>query len=123
MAVEHAGFDAVWAGSLKLATACGLVDEEVITTTEVLTIVTQIIDAIQLPVLVDFDTGHGCIGTLARAVRLLSKHRLLGFASRTRNFLSVIVLPEVSINWLLLKNLLTGSRQRWTADGPRIFWW
>ncbi len=71
---QTAGFRALYvSGGGVAASSCGLPDLGIITLDDVLTDVTRITAACDLPVLVDIDTGWGGPFSVARAVRLLAR--------------------------------------------------
>jgi phosphoenolpyruvate phosphomutase len=69
-----AGFPALWASGLCMSTALGLRDSNEASWTEVLNLVSCMVEATGLPILVDGDTGHGNFNTArhftARAERI-----------------------------------------------------
>lgn len=65
---EREGFDAVWVSSLGVTSALGMVDEGILTMTEMLDAAWRIRRAISCPVVVDCDTGYGEIPNVRRLV-------------------------------------------------------
>jgi phosphoenolpyruvate phosphomutase len=55
----EAGFPALWASGFCISTASGLRDSDEVSWSEVLGIVTGMVEATNLPILVDGDNGHG----------------------------------------------------------------
>jgi len=61
-----AGFPALWASGLCMSTALGLRDSDEASWTEVLNVVSWMVETTDLPILVDGDTGHGNFNTARR---------------------------------------------------------
>ena len=57
--VERFGFDAVYASGGAIARSCALPDMGLISLNEITTRITEIVDAVSLPVIADMDTGYG----------------------------------------------------------------
>ncbi|MBI5146893.1 MAG: isocitrate lyase/phosphoenolpyruvate mutase family protein [Thaumarchaeota archaeon] len=57
--VEMHGFDAVWAGSFAISATHALPDASIMTMTEFLHVTTSMVDACNIPVIADCDTGFG----------------------------------------------------------------
>jgi len=57
--VELHGFDAVWAGSFAISATHALPDASIMTMTEFLHVTTTMVDACDIPVIADCDTGFG----------------------------------------------------------------
>lgn len=57
--VEKVGFDGVWASGLSIATSLGVRDNNELSWKTIVDIVSYIASAIDIPVLVDGDTGFG----------------------------------------------------------------
>lgn len=66
---ERAGFDALWLSSLEVSTAKLLPDANLITFTEVTSILREIRRATTLPIIVDADNGYGSNETAIRAAQ------------------------------------------------------
>jgi phosphoenolpyruvate phosphomutase len=63
---SDAGFSALWASGLCMSTALGLRDSDETSWTEVLNVVSWMVEATDLPILVDGDTGHGNFNSARR---------------------------------------------------------
>lgn len=63
---KEAGFGALWASGLCMSTALGLRDSDEASWTDLLTMVARVVEATDLPVLVDGDTGYGNFNTARR---------------------------------------------------------
>lgn len=57
--VEQAGFGGIWISGFEASARLGLADNGSITMTEMLNIAKPIVDAVNIPVWVDVDTGYG----------------------------------------------------------------
>jgi len=64
--VEEAGFDGIWVSGFEVSSSLLLVDNGVITHTELVNVTKTITDATKLPVVVDCDSG----GSIHQAIRL-----------------------------------------------------
>lgn len=60
------GFQALWASGLCMSTALGVRDSDEASWTQLLSVVDTIVDATDVPVLVDGDTGYGSFNTARR---------------------------------------------------------
>lgn len=70
------GFDAIWVSSFGVTNALGLVDEGIITLTEMLDVAWRIKQAVRCPVVVDCDTGYGEAINVLRLTREASARRI-----------------------------------------------
>jgi phosphoenolpyruvate phosphomutase len=57
--VQEAGFDGIWVSGFEASARLGLADNGSITMSEMLNITRPIVDAVNIPVWVDVDTGYG----------------------------------------------------------------
>lgn len=74
LAIEQAGFSAMAvAGYGTSGSVLGLPDVGLISSTEMLTHYANIIDRVNVPVLVDIDTGFGDVNNVMRTVRLVER--------------------------------------------------
>jgi phosphoenolpyruvate phosphomutase len=71
--VEEAGFPSIWASSLTLSAQAGLRDNNEASWTQVLDHLEFMADAVEAPILVDGDTGHGNFNNFRRLVRKLEQ--------------------------------------------------
>lgn len=71
--VEEFGFDGIWVSSFESSARMGLVDNETINLTDMLTITIPIVNSVNISVIVDADTGYGGIEQVVRAVREFEK--------------------------------------------------
>jgi methylisocitrate lyase len=78
MAVEAAGFDAVYVGSSTLSTEIGVPDIGLVTQTEAAERGGQIARVTSLPTIIDIDTGFGEAVNVARTIQELEARGLAG---------------------------------------------
>ena len=57
--VENAGFDAVWAGSFAISATHALPDASILTMTEFFDATSRMVEACNIPIIADCDTGYG----------------------------------------------------------------
>src|SRR5437867_12818326 len=77
--VEHAGFDAVYLSGAGMANAtAGVPDIGLLTLTEVAQLAGHIAKAVEIPAIVDADTGFGGTENVARTIRELESASLAG---------------------------------------------
>ena len=77
--VERAGFDALYISGAGMAnTTAGVPDIGLLTLTEVARLAGYIVDAVNIPALVDADTGFGGTENVARTIRELERAGLAG---------------------------------------------
>jgi phosphoenolpyruvate phosphomutase len=70
------GFDAIWISSFGVTNALGLVDEGIITLTEMLEAAWRVKQSVRCPVVVDCDTGYGEAINVLRVAREASTRRI-----------------------------------------------
>jgi len=86
--VEQAGFEAVYISGAGMANAtAGVPDIGLLTLTEVAQLAGYIASAVDIPAIVDADTGVGGGGTVAMTVRELVLARLVGCDAEEQEFL------------------------------------
>lgn len=88
--VEEAGFDGIWISGFEASARLGLADNGSITMTEMLNIAKPIVEAVDIPVWVDTDTGYG---NFARTVREFEKIGVAGICVEDN-------IPQLKINSL-----------------------
>ena len=81
--VQAHGFDALWISSFCASAARGFPDAGILTLTELLHMTEQLLEAAEIPAIVDCDDGYGEVAQLCRAVRSLERVGLRRFQSRT----------------------------------------
>ncbi len=62
----EAGFSALWASGLCMSTTLGVRDSDEASWTDLLALVARVVESVDLPVLVDGDTGYGNFNTARR---------------------------------------------------------
>lgn len=71
--VQAHGFDALWISSFCVSAARGFPDAGILTLTELLHTTEQLVEAANVPAIVDCDNGYGDAAQLSRAIRLLER--------------------------------------------------
>lgn len=71
--IEEAGFNGIWVSGFEASARLGLADNGCITMTEILNTTKTIVDATNLPVLVDVDNGYGGLHNFIRTVKEFEK--------------------------------------------------
>ena len=71
--VQAYGFDAIWISSFCVSAARGFPDAGLLTLTEILQTTEQLLQAAEIPAIVDCDNGYGEVAQLSRAVRSLER--------------------------------------------------
>ena len=67
--VELSGFDGIWAGSFAISATHALPDASILTMTEFLGVASSMVEACNIPVIADCDTGFGGTGNVSHMVR------------------------------------------------------
>lgn len=67
--VEMHGFDAVWAGSFAISATHALPDASIMTMTEFLHVTASMVDACNIPIIADCDTGFGGPSNVSHTVK------------------------------------------------------
>jgi phosphoenolpyruvate phosphomutase len=84
--VQEAGFAGIWASGFTMAAALGLRDANEASWTQVLSNVELITDAVDIPVLMDGDTGFGNFNNVRRLVRKLEQRGIAGVCLEDKSF-------------------------------------
>lgn len=84
--VEEAGFPGIWASGLAISASLGLRDSNEASWTQVLEVLEFMVDATELPILVDGDTGYGNFNNVRRLVRKLCKREVAGVCIEDKLF-------------------------------------
>lgn len=71
--VQAHGFDALWVSSFCVSAARGFPDAGILTLTELLHTTEQLLEAAEMPAIVDCDNGYGDVAQLSRAIRSLER--------------------------------------------------
>jgi phosphoenolpyruvate phosphomutase len=83
---EEAGFKALWASGLTISASLGLRDSNEASWTQMLEILEYMADAVEIPILVDGDTGYGNFNSVRRLVRKLCDRRIAGVCIEDKLF-------------------------------------
>jgi phosphoenolpyruvate phosphomutase len=83
---EQAGFKAIWASGLSISASMGLSDRNEASWTQVVEIVEHMADHVNVPVLVDGDSGFGNFNNVARLVRKLGQRGVAGVCLEDKLF-------------------------------------
>ena len=67
--VELSGFDAIWAGSFAISATHALPDASILTMTEFLGVASNMVEACNIPIIGDCDTGFGGPGNVSHMVK------------------------------------------------------
>jgi len=84
--VERAGFQAIWASGLSLSASHAVRDSNELSTTQLLSTLEHMSDAVSIPILFDGDTGFGNYNTARRLVRKLEERRIAGVCFEDKLF-------------------------------------
>lgn len=66
---QEAGFEAIWASGFEISTAHGVPDAGILTMTEMLSAATTLVEAVDLPVICDCETGFGDVNNVRHMIR------------------------------------------------------
>ncbi len=83
---EEAGFRAIWASGLTMSASLGLRDSNEASWTQVLELLEYMADAVDIPILVDGDTGYGNFNNVRRLVRKLCERGIAGVCIEDKLF-------------------------------------
>lgn len=84
--VEQAGFPAIWASGLSISTALGVRDSNELAWAQLLDVMEYMVDAADIPVLFDGDTGHGNFNTARLLVKKLEQRGVAGIVIEDKLF-------------------------------------
>jgi phosphoenolpyruvate phosphomutase len=84
--VEESGFEAIWAGGLALSAQFGVRDSNEASWTQVLEMLEFMSDAVEIPILLDGDTGYGNFNNVRRLVRKLEQRDIVGVCIEDKLF-------------------------------------
>jgi len=101
--VETSGFDAVWAGSFAISATHALPDASILTMTDFLRVAENMVDACNIPVIADCDTGFGGPANVSHAVKKYEKAGIAGISIEDKIFPKQNSLLENSKQELLLE--------------------
>lgn len=84
--VETSGFDAIWAGSFAISATHALPDASILTMTDFLRVAENMVDACNIPVIADCDTGFGGPPNVSHAVKKYEKAGIAGISIEDKIF-------------------------------------
>jgi phosphoenolpyruvate phosphomutase len=84
--VETSGFDAIWAGSFAISATHALPDASILTMTDFLKAAENMVDACNIPVIADCDTGFGGPSNVSHAVKKYEKAGIAGISMEDKIF-------------------------------------
>jgi phosphoenolpyruvate phosphomutase len=84
--VQEAGFSGIWASGFTMAAALGLRDANEVSWTQVLNNVEFVAEAVDIPILMDGDTGFGNFNNVRRLVRKLEQRGIAGVCLEDKSF-------------------------------------
>ena len=84
--VETSGFDAIWAGSFAISATHALPDASILTMTDFLKVSENMVDACDIPVIADCDTGFGGPANVSHAVKKYEKAGIAGISIEDKTF-------------------------------------
>jgi len=84
--VETSGFDAIWAGSFAISATHALPDASILTMTDFLRAAENMVDACNIPVIADCDTGFGGPANVSHAVKKYEKAGIAGISIEDKIF-------------------------------------
>jgi 2-methylisocitrate lyase-like PEP mutase family enzyme len=84
--VAEAGFDTAYASGGAIARSCGIPDLGLLSFTEIGDRLAQIVDAVDIPVIADMDTGYGNALNARHAVREFERAGVAGFHLEDQTF-------------------------------------
>jgi len=84
--VETSGFDAIWAGSFAISATHALPDASILTMTDFLRATENMVDACNIPVIADCDTGFGGPANVSHAVKKYEKAGIAGISIEDKIF-------------------------------------
>lgn len=84
--VERAGFDAVWASGFSISASMGIPDTNIVTASELVRKVDELVEAVTIPVIVDCDEGYGSLPSTLRLVKQLLKQGAQGICIEDNSY-------------------------------------
>lgn len=84
--VENVGFKGIWASGFSISAACGVRDCNEMSWTQSLDVINFMTDAVDIPILMDADTGFGNYNNLRRLVKQAEKVGLSGICIEDKIF-------------------------------------
>src|SRR3989440_2043021 len=84
--VREAGFSGIWASGLSISAQFGVRDNNEASSTQVMDMLEFMVDASDLPILLDGDTGYGNFNNMRRLVRKLEQRGIAGVCIEDKQF-------------------------------------
>ena len=84
--VEEAGFEGIWGSGLSISAALGVRDSNEASWTQVLEVLEFMTDAVDIPMLLDGDTGYGNFNNMRRLVHKLEQRDVAGVCIEDKLF-------------------------------------
>jgi phosphoenolpyruvate phosphomutase len=84
--VKDAGFKGIWASGLSISAQLGVRDNNEASWTQVVDVLEFMVDASDLPILLDGDTGYGNFNNMRRLVRKLEQRGIAGVCIEDKQF-------------------------------------
>lgn len=84
--VQEAGFKGIWGSGLTISSALGVRDSNEASWTQVLEVLEFMNDAVDIPILLDGDTGYGNFNNFRRLVRKLEQRGVAGVCIEDKIF-------------------------------------
>ena len=107
--VETSNFDAIWAGSFAISATHALPDASILTMTDFLRVAENMVDACNIPVIADCDTGFGGPANVSHAVKKYEKAGIAGISIEDKLFPKKNSLLENSKQELLSEKDFVGK--------------
>ena len=107
--VETSNFDAIWAGSFAISATHALPDASILTMTDFLRTAENMVDACNIPVIADCDTGFGGPANVSHAVKKYEKADIAGISIEDKVFPKQNSLLENSKQELLSEKDFVGK--------------
>jgi phosphoenolpyruvate phosphomutase len=84
--VQEAGFQGIWGSGLSISAALGVRDSNEASWTQVLEMTEFMNDAVNIPIMLDADTGYGNFNNVRRLVRKLEQRGIAGMCIEDKLF-------------------------------------
>ena len=84
--VEEAGFKGIWGSGLAISAAMGVRDNNEASWTQVLDVIEFMSDAVNIPMMLDADTGYGNFNNVRRLVKKLEQRKIAAMCIEDKLF-------------------------------------
>lgn len=84
--VQEAGFNGIWASGLSISASLGVRDSNEASWTQVLDVLEFMSDSVDIPILLDGDTGYGNFNNARRLVKKLEQRGIAGVCIEDKQF-------------------------------------